>query len=163
MHTEAFEYVSRFATHDRISVIEIGSRNVNGSVRSLFPNAKYLGIDIEDGEGVDVVVDAMEFEPDEPVDLVICCEVLEHESRWIDVVHRGAWWLTDTGRLIITVAGPKRGPHSAFDGGPLQPGEYYSNVSREDLAMVMADAGLQVVAEEGRGGQDVYAVGDVPC
>ena len=44
-------------------VLEIGSRNVNGSLRNIIKNYEplsYTGIDIIDGEGVDIVCDANE-------------------------------------------------------------------------------------------------------
>lgn len=144
MHTEAFEWVKDAASRlpDVRTVIEIGSRNVNGTVRTLFPGRSWFGLDIEDGPDVDLVVDAMEFTPAELVDMVICCEVLEHAPRWKEIILRAVSWLNPGGVLLITVAGPGRDPHSAYDGGPLKHGEYYGNVSPEDLGRVAAAAGL---------------------
>ena len=120
------------------SVIEIGARDVNGSVRNLFNGADYTGIDIEDGPGVDVVIDAAEYEPDDKVECVVCCETLEHAPNWRDLVRAGASWLADDGVLIVTCAGPGRHPHSAIDGSyNVRDHEHYANVSIEDLAEAM--------------------------
>jgi predicted SAM-dependent methyltransferase len=156
MHKEAFEFVASYATSDSMDVIEIGSRNVNGSVRSLFPNASWFGIDVEDGRDVDLVVDAMEFEPEHQVDMVICCEVLEHAERWQEIILRAGGWLRLGGRLIITVAGPGRKPHSAFDGGDVRAGEYYANVSPEQLSEVTRRAGLVGFTQTFGAAVDVY-------
>lgn len=62
-------------------VYEIGSLFVNGGVRDLVPHDRWLGIDIVDGEGVDLVCDAHEAPmPDASADLVVCLEMLEHDS-----------------------------------------------------------------------------------
>jgi SAM-dependent methyltransferase len=137
MHTAAFLYVDEHC--EDVSgttgiVVECGSRNVNGSVRGLFPYAQYLGIDIEAGPGVDMVADFREVEMvDQLADVVICCEVLEHDTdpaallaKAFEVLHLG-------GKLIMTCAGVGRAEHSAVDGGPLRDGEHYRNVSSDEL------------------------------
>ena len=48
MHVEAFAFVAQFSTTDPITVIEIGSRIINGTVRGLFPNAHWTGLDLTD-------------------------------------------------------------------------------------------------------------------
>jgi hypothetical protein len=63
-------------------VVEIGGRNVNGSVRELFhPECAYLSTDIAPGDGVDIVADGASLSLDIAADLVVCCEVLEHASN----------------------------------------------------------------------------------
>lgn len=142
MHPAAFEFVGRYATSDAISVIEIGSRNINGTVRDHFPGATWTGLDLYPGPAVDVVIDSLNYTPAEPVDLVICCEVLEHAPKWKEIVRHSAKWLKVGGRILITCAGPDRVPHSAIDGGQLRRGEYYANVSQEDLAEELYVAGF---------------------
>lgn len=135
MHTEAFLYVDEQAA-DLMGaevVVECGSRNVNGTVRGLFPLATYCGVDVEPGPGVDLVMDFRDLEPSWPVDVVVCCEVLEHDRDPASLLAKAHEVLRPGGRLIMTCAGVGREPHSAADGGPLRAGEHYANVSRDEL------------------------------
>ncbi len=137
MHPAAMEWVAEQvqAYGPFGSVIEIGARDVNGSVRGLFDGADYTGIDIDDGPGVDVVIDAADYEPERKVDCVVCCETLEHAPNWRELVAASAGWLAEDGVLIITCAGPGRRPHSAIDGSyNVRAHEHYANVSIEELA-----------------------------
>lgn len=145
MHAEAYAFVKQFACDTPIDVIEIGSRNINGSVRPLFPKARWVGLDLHPGPDVDVVCDMMEYTPPKQVDLVICCEVLEHAEPWKQMLSQAQAWLKPGGRMIITCAGPGRLPHSHIDGCQLRPGEYYGNISAEDLREAMEADGLYVV------------------
>jgi hypothetical protein len=65
------------------SVLEVGSLNVNGSVRGLFDGVAYTGIDMQEGPGVDVVMNAHDLGAkwDREFDLIICTEMLEHDNR----------------------------------------------------------------------------------
>lgn len=57
-----------------VKVLEIGSLNINGSVRDFFTNCQYLGIDIAPGRGVDVVCEGQRYDaPDNSFDQVISC------------------------------------------------------------------------------------------
>jgi glycosyltransferase involved in cell wall biosynthesis len=65
-------------------VLEVGSLDVNGSVRPLIEShrpASYIGIDLEAGPGVDEVLDATSLVARfglDAFDVVVCCEMLEH-------------------------------------------------------------------------------------
>lgn len=160
MHAAAHDYVARHRTDKYISVVEIGSRDINGTVRDLFPAADYVGVDLTAGNGVDVVADAATWKPKRKVDVVVCCEVFEHTATWPDIVWSAANTMlrAGTGRLIVTAAGPGRAPHSAVDGGPLRDGEFYANVDPDELAQTMIDAGfVDVEIDEVPG--DVRATG----
>ena len=70
-------------------VLDVGSRNINGSVKDVLKNSKIIGIDMIDGDDVDIVLnghDLMdEFTPNS-FDLVTCCETLEHDDNfWLTV------------------------------------------------------------------------------
>lgn len=71
-------------------ILEIGSKNINGSVRELFFDAKeYSGIDSEPGFNVDLVLDAHDTTKkfkSSSFDIVLCLEMLEHDNAfWITV------------------------------------------------------------------------------
>jgi SAM-dependent methyltransferase len=92
-----------------LSVLEVGSRDVNGSVRPLFAGvASYTGVDMLDGPGVDVVADAhtlAERFPPESFDVVISTEMLEHDDRfWVSVETMGRL-LRPGGHLVLTARG----------------------------------------------------------
>lgn len=150
MHDAAHEYVARqVATHGPfLRVVEIGSRDINGSIRSLFAETSvYVGLDLYPGPGVDWVGDARDYGDGQTafVDCVVCCEVLEHSPTWPGLMRHAASWLAIGGILIVTCAAPGRRDHSAIDGGRLQPGEHYQNVPAIRVADVLTGAGLDVV------------------
>jgi len=149
MHPAAKEFVRRYATERPVSVVEIGSRDINGSLRPLFPNAApYTGLDLFDGAGVDLVTDACDWFPPEKVDIVLCCEVLEHSEKWQDIVASAAMWLKPGGRLVLTFANPLRHPHSMIDGGDLRIGEYYRGLWPDSVCPLLYSAECCVTAAE---------------
>lgn len=159
MHDAARLYVAQWATPDPIRVIELGSLDINGNVRGMFPNAEYVGVDLVDGRGVDVVADAAVWQPVEKADMVICCEVFEHTRYWRRIITNiAANMLRPDGRVILTMAGPGRAPHSAKDGGHIRHGEFYRNVDPDDLEAVCIAAGLLDVKVD-QFGEDVRATG----
>ena len=142
MHSEAAEWLERYGNTDPVNVLEIGSLNINGTARVHWPNARWLGIDRQRGPGVDVVADFLDWQSDDRWDVVVCCEVLEHCADWRAIVGRVRPLLLQTGYFVGTCAGPRRTPHSAVDGGPLRPGEYYGNPTADGLLQALQDAGF---------------------
>src|SRR4051812_2658915 len=70
-----------------IRIVEIGSQDVNGSLRTVAPPAfEYIGVDFVAAKGVDVMLSdpyALPF-TDESVDLVLSSSCLEHsEMFWL--------------------------------------------------------------------------------
>ena len=133
MHVQAFVYISQNSKVPARRVLEIGSRNINGSIRAIFPLADYIGIDRAPGHGVDLIGDGATFVPPWSPDLVISCETLEHAENWREVLTHIAQVLAVGGTLLATMATDGRAPHSAVDGGPLPAGEYYGNVDPVEL------------------------------
>lgn len=122
------------AGNDGISVLEIGSHDVNGGVRPLFLGAShYHGIDIAPGPGVDEVADAADWSPTRTYDFVVSTEVLEHAPRWRSILDNAWDALSPGGRLIVTCATDPRPPHSAIDGWDVRDGEYYGNVAPAEV------------------------------
>ena len=144
MHGKADKYVERYRSTGTMSVIEIGSRNINGSIRKHFPNAKWHGIDLRKGPAVDEVADATKWKPSGLCDMVICCEVLEHAEEWETLIRNACSWLRPGGRIIVTCAGPGRRHHSGIDGRLLHENEYYHNVSPVPLLEVLEESGITV-------------------
>ncbi len=146
MHPEAYEWVRAHATSEPVEVLDIGGRNINGTSRDHFPHAKrFTVIDIAEGPGVDVVADAATWTPDREYDVVVCTEVFEHTAVWPDICLTAYKACKAGGQLILTMAGPGRGGHSAVDGGPLRPDEYYGNVEPFRLREVLEECGWKDV------------------
>jgi hypothetical protein len=79
MHDSARQYVATVVAGQRYArVVEVGSKDINGSIRELVDANTYVGIDLEGGPGVDVVADCRFWEPPWKASLVLCLEVLEH-------------------------------------------------------------------------------------
>ena len=55
-----------------LSILEIGSYDVNGTIRNLFASENYVGVDLVEGPGVDVVAggQSVDFD-DSSFDLVL--------------------------------------------------------------------------------------------
>jgi SAM-dependent methyltransferase len=107
MHSSVLAFVER-ATRDlpeNIRVLDIGALDVNGSARGLFPNAtEYIGVDLEDGPGVNIITDAHDllFLPGQ-FDLILCLEMLEHDSApWLTAAQIAA--VGKPGALVLVSA-----------------------------------------------------------
>lgn len=131
VHDAVRRWVAQHATDTYGSVLEVGSRDINGRVRDLIDTIDYHGIDLYPGPGVDQIIDVLDMVG--LFDLVICCEVLEHAPDPRAVID--ACGRLTTGRVIATAAGPGREPHSAFDGGPVRDGEHYGNLDASFLSV----------------------------
>lgn len=84
-------------------VLEVGSRDLNGSFRSIIEPlgpASYLGIDMASGPGVDKVSNL--FAMSGEFDIVVCTEVLEHIEEWRAAVTRLEWLTKDNGYIVVT-------------------------------------------------------------
>jgi hypothetical protein len=164
MHPEAYNFVKEFAEGKQFDqVVEFGSLDINGTVRDLIDCSWYYGIDLQPGPGVDEVADAATWDGYYFADLIICCEVLEHSKKWRAIVESAYLNLVHGGWFVVTCATDPRAPHSALDGGPLRPGEYYGNVGMGELGAALLTTGFNVPRIDrhtDRG--DLYAVAQKP-
>lgn len=89
--------------HGRPRVLEVGSLNVNGSLRDHFEDiTTYIGVDWRPGPCVDVVSFAHEMEFDEPFNTVISASMLEHDPYWEDSIPKMVSLLRDDGALFLS-------------------------------------------------------------
>lgn len=147
------------------SVLEIGSRNVNGTVRDLFMHTKrYIGVDCTPGPCVDVVCLAHEYHSDELFDVVISCEAFEHDPYLELTLANCLLLLRPGGLFVATAAGPRRAEHGTkhHDG----PGDffgpdphYYKNLDPSWLRNYLDGYLDSLTVVEWAGGNDVYAHG----
>jgi SAM-dependent methyltransferase len=88
MHPSAYENAALFfqvyaGGRTDGQVLEVGSQDVNGSLRDLCPqNMTYLGTDFVEGRGVDIVLDDPYHLPfaDGSQDIVVCSSCFEHSQ-----------------------------------------------------------------------------------
>jgi hypothetical protein len=98
------------------TIIEVGSYDVNGSVRDAVEASKpksYLGVDFIAGPRVDQVIDAVDLVKEfgkNSFDVVISTEMLEHAEHWRVCVNNMKDLTKDL--LIITTRGPGFPLHS---------------------------------------------------
>ena len=148
MHKAALDYTyNEFMTwrtrefHDykKFNILEIGSLNINGGIRELLePHAEmYLGIDMQEGPGVDLVVDAVDYWKYDSFDVVVCNEVFEHTPDYSQIIFNAMTSLREGGIFIATMAGEGRAPHSAIDENPIRPWEHYRNIGEWELNQIM--------------------------
>lgn len=143
MHEAVTDWVGRY-TPGVERVLELGSRNINGSVRSLFVDAvDYVGVDPVPGRDVDIVGDGATVFVPRSFDMAVCTEVLEHVDDIIaaGIIANAFRHLVPGGRFVMTCAGPGRAPHSAIDELPIRPWEFYRNVDSALLEKWLTAAG----------------------
>lgn len=165
MHAQVYTFVGRILGPVDVSgkrVLDIGSYDVNGSVRPFFAaSAEYVGIDSRDGPGVDVVSDARDYTSPKPFDFVVSTEALEHADNPADIPECAARCLAPGGLFILTAAGPDRPPHDV-DGTGRQAGSYTAIDKKTLTALLSADDWEDVRIEYGESHGlkhgDIYAV-----
>jgi SAM-dependent methyltransferase len=141
-------------------VLEVGSWNVNGSVRKFFTNCEYIGIDLHEGKDVDIICRASEINNEITIDhdgfdVVISCEMLEHDWEWKLSLESMYDNLKSGGLLLITCAAPNRPEHGTTEHTPQDSPStqsYYRNISMEDFRSVLPDemfsfSSLEIVRE----------------
>jgi SAM-dependent methyltransferase len=104
---------AKYPRHFRRSdVLEVGSYDVNGSVRKYFSNpGKYVGVDWRPGRGVDVVSFAHEMAFDAPFDVVISASMLEHDRHWEKSLRKMVEFLKEDGILLLSWGGALNRAH----------------------------------------------------
>lgn len=137
--------VRLFQTHGGArapQVAEIGSYDVNGSIRSFVTGAaRYVGVDLVAGPGVDVVMPGHLFGETESFDLVLCSEVFEHNPFWLETFVNMIRIAKPGGCVMFTCAAPGRFEHGtrrttpeASPGTSARDWQYYRNLSEADFA-----------------------------
>lgn len=140
MHESVMNFGRRMIERGMVrgkAVVEVGSQNINGSLRSVVEAlnpGSYLGFDQVTGDGVDLLIEPgreASVLPAAAFDLVICTEVLEHAREWRDVVRLLKHLAKPEGYLLVTTRSP---------GFPYHPfPEDHWRFTRTDLQFAFAD------------------------
>ena len=123
------------------SILEVGSYDVNGSVRKFFPCRSYVGVDLTEGPGVDLVCAGDKLAlPDETFDLAISSECFEHNPQWLETFLNMVRMTKSGGVVIFTCATTGRREHGTTRTSPnASPGtqslgwDYYRNLTQKDF------------------------------
>jgi SAM-dependent methyltransferase len=139
-------------------VLEVGSLDVNGSVRGdivgLGP-ADYVGIDIRPGPGVDVICDAGDLVQtfgENAFDVVISTELLEHARDWRRIISNIKRVTKPNGVMIVSTRSYGVDFHrQPFDYWRYQKEDFeaiFADVAVEDLRLDPTDPGLLIKARK---------------
>jgi SAM-dependent methyltransferase len=122
-------------------VLEVGSLDINGSIRQFFTGGEYLGVDLGNGPGVDLVGQGQLLDfPTAGFDVVASAECFEHNPFWLETFANMLRMSKEAGLVIFSCAStgrPEHGtPRAAPGSSPLTVGigsGYYRNLTAEDF------------------------------
>lgn len=143
MHASSFENMRRcidwYLGTEAIEVVDLGSMNVNGSYRDLFPEeTRYVGVDLEAGPGVDFVLEDFYQLPFDSasIDLVISGQMLERCGQFWRVFKEIERILRPEGKAFIIApsAGPVR--RHSIDGYRFYPDSFKAIADWSKLRLV---------------------------
>ena len=153
-HPEQLAFVSLIAQHFETRfhdspILEIGSYSVNGSIRSIFredsrsatEERRYIGADLAEGPGVDIVKSGHEVDfPSNHFGLTISCECFEHNPYWRETFINMIRMTKPEGIVAFTCASRGRLEHGTQRTRPEEsPGtslsgiDYYRNLYERDF------------------------------
>lgn len=151
-----------------VNVIEIGSLDINGSLRGLFSYPNYVGVDLELGPGVDYAVlgENVKYR-DDSFDISVSAECFEHNPQWAEGFANMKRMTRPGGLIVFSCAGTGRPEHGT---ARTDPGSspfttsagwnYYRNLTPQDFEGVpgLLD-GLEYKFFEYEKTNDLYFVG----
>jgi SAM-dependent methyltransferase len=148
----------------RVTIYDMGSLDVNGSLKDMFEDSNYTGIDIHPGKNVDIISKVHEFTNPNLADTIVSGEMLEHDRHWVSSLNRMFQLLKPGGLMVISAAGPARAEHGTRRSGNNEQNmwgtdpDYYRNISFEMIHTWLAD--IYPIAEfhfeYGRNQEDSY-------
>ncbi len=140
-----------------IKVLDIGSFDCNGNDKHFFEECEYTGIDLTEGENVDVVCAGQDYDaPDETFDTIISCECFEHNPFWKETLENALRMLKTGGLLLFTCATTGRPVHGVASENKIMKDkdpnwktlpnvlierddwdtEYYKNLTEQDIRSI---------------------------
>jgi SAM-dependent methyltransferase len=127
---------SKYFFHTKIA--EVGSLNINGSVRDFFIFPKqYVGCDLGPGPGVDMVCPGHELPfDDNHFDVAISCECFEHDQHWAKTFAKMIALVHDDGLVVFSCATTGRPEHGTHGHGANEApftNDYYRNLTEQDF------------------------------
>jgi hypothetical protein len=141
-HEAQRDYFTRLRTQfpqyfTGVKVLEIGSLDINGTVRDFFTPTEYVGVDVAPGLGVDVVAQGEELTyPDNSFDVTVSVECFEHNPEWFATFQN--MWRMSKDFVIMTCASTGRPEHGTTRTSPEDSPytlewNYYGNLTEDDF------------------------------
>lgn len=125
-------------------VLEIGSLNINGTVRELFEGGEYVGLDLAEGPGVDVVCVAGAC--DAPAFDVVCSSSCFEHDLLLPMTLTNAVRLLRPGGLMVWTCATASNEHGTRRCGSADSPfttqipawrDFYHNVTEEDVRSIL--------------------------
>lgn len=145
-HREQLNFVSKIKKYYPTffvnkKILEVGSLNINGTIRIFFDDCDYLGLDILPGKDVDIVSLGHEYKcEDETFDVVISCECFEHNPYWEKTFANMIRMCKKDGLILFTCATTGRKEHGTIANDPnsspltvAKNWNYYKNLTENDF------------------------------
>lgn len=134
----------RFPTKfTNVSVLDIGSLDINGNNRYLFENYSYVGVDLGEGRNVDVICRGHEYDSPTQFDVVISTECFEHDEFYALTIRNMYRLLKSGGMFLFSCATEGRPEHGTRRTSPndapfiAELNDYYKNLTEKDIREVM--------------------------
>ena len=123
----------------RKNVLEVGSLNINGSIRRFFQQCNYVGVDLGAGQDVDVVAKGEDLSyGDGSFDVVASCECFEHNPEWAKTLQN---MIRMAGSLVFfscaTTGRPEHGTRRTSPKDAPFCEDYYRNLTENDVRQVV--------------------------
>lgn len=128
------------ASFKNVKVIDCGSLDVNGSLKDLFEDSDYTGVDIvQGGRNVDIVSKTHELPFHEEFDTVLSGEMLEHDEYWELSLKKMFDMVKPGGILALSAATDGRPEHGTTRTGAHwgTSHDYYMNINAGHIRSVL--------------------------
>jgi SAM-dependent methyltransferase len=145
-HPKQQEFVKKLSTDfpqnfNNVKMLEVGSLNINGTMRIHFKDSEYVGVDVDAGKDVDLVCEGQLVDHADGIyDTTGSCNCFEHNPFWVETFQNMYRMTKKDGLVFITVpttGAPEHGTSNAKpEDSPLTVGkgwEYYKNLTEEDF------------------------------
>ena len=154
-HPQQLNFLNEFSVRlfeekkaSKIDILEIGSYEVNASIKDLFNGSNYTGIDLIDGPGVDLVMNGEDiYSLNKKFDVIISSECFEHAVNWKKIFKAMINCVKDDGYVVMTCASKGRTEHGTkradfYDSvahnyevtsSPGTDDDYYKNLNKKDF------------------------------
>jgi hypothetical protein len=120
-------------------VLEVGSLDINGSVRQFFEDCDYTGVDLGEGKGVDLVARGEELDYfDGNFTVCLSCECFEHNPEWAATLRN---MIRMSSNLVFfscaTTGRPEHGTKRTSPKDAPFCEDYYRNLTEDDVRQVV--------------------------